>query len=518
MASASTENRPTDEFNHELAIKLSRALNLVNPNDLLATRVTDIAKTNTEDGFIKAANSFGKFKDSFLAELYAEISSHVKQEATGHAPQPVQGITVHDSEVLDSEVLEPEPIRQGGLMRRDTRHAFRKPAKPLEPPTPRTSVLGLDRLAQEKRAAAAAQEGSRKKPRLDDKQPVFKDIEVKRRPPIPVGCLKPAESVLKSTDGTKRNNARELWHGKNLETTHPADWATSSAVPTASASLGIATTIETATEIAGVRIIGPAVADGQWPALGPAVFIDRRWPSILLLGSPSVGGGPGPNHCQCRPSASGESIPMLGPTVRPVRRLCTDNGTEFVNEAWRKWCRQKGIIHETSTPYSPSQNGMSERGNHTWTEHAHCMMHNGSVPSHLWAEAIATAVYLQNVQPSARHPDKSAWEIIFGHRPHVEHLRAYGSIAYAKIPDECHTKLDGKTVKCMLVGYHGRTSYHLYEPNSGRVFVSRDVVFDEGIGHWSRGHAVDIEGERASKEPSADDDDERPNDDGKESE
>lgn len=42
---------------------------------------------------------------------------------------------------------------------------FRTPAKPLEPPTPRTSVLGLDRLAVEKRKAAAA-ELSRKKPRV----------------------------------------------------------------------------------------------------------------------------------------------------------------------------------------------------------------------------------------------------------------------------------------------------------------------------------------------------------------
>lgn len=48
------------------------------------------------------------------------------------------------------------------------RHTFRQPARPLEPPTPRASVLGLDRLAQEKREAAAANgEGSRKKPRLD---------------------------------------------------------------------------------------------------------------------------------------------------------------------------------------------------------------------------------------------------------------------------------------------------------------------------------------------------------------
>ncbi|KAI0935709.1 hypothetical protein AcV5_004052 [Taiwanofungus camphoratus] len=162
-----------DEFSHQLAIKLSRALNLVNPNDLFARRVQDIAKTNTLDGFISAAKAFGNFKDSFLAELHSEISSHAKQEAAGHTPAPVQGIVVHDS-----EVLEPDPVRQGGLMRKDAKHTFRQPAKPIEPPTPRTSVLGLDRLAQEKRAAATANgngEGSRKKPRLDDgSQPLFK--------------------------------------------------------------------------------------------------------------------------------------------------------------------------------------------------------------------------------------------------------------------------------------------------------------------------------------------------------
>ena len=120
-----------DEFNHQVAIKLSRALNTLNPNDLLAQRVIDIAKTSSVAGFIlgilisfltilklkmfAAANTFGKFQDSFLAELHAEISSHAKQEATGVTPHPIQGITV-----LDSDVLEPEPLRPGGLQRPDT--------------------------------------------------------------------------------------------------------------------------------------------------------------------------------------------------------------------------------------------------------------------------------------------------------------------------------------------------------------------------------------------------------------
>jgi len=64
---------------------------------------------------ILAARSFGKFKDLFLLELHAEILSHEKQVENGTVPQPVQGITV-----VDSDVLQPPPVRQGGLQRLDT--------------------------------------------------------------------------------------------------------------------------------------------------------------------------------------------------------------------------------------------------------------------------------------------------------------------------------------------------------------------------------------------------------------
>lgn len=53
-------------------------------------------------------------------------------------------------------------------------HTFRQPAKPLEPPTPRPSTLGLDRLASEKRAAAAQNGGDAKRPRLDSGGAQFK--------------------------------------------------------------------------------------------------------------------------------------------------------------------------------------------------------------------------------------------------------------------------------------------------------------------------------------------------------
>ena len=109
----------TDEFTHNVAIKISRAMNSLNPNDLLARRVIDIAKNNSVDGFVKAAAGFGLTKVAFLKELHVEILDYLKQEKLGHHVAPIQGITVHDT-----DVLEPEPARKGGLVRPDTVRTF----------------------------------------------------------------------------------------------------------------------------------------------------------------------------------------------------------------------------------------------------------------------------------------------------------------------------------------------------------------------------------------------------------
>nr|GEY66734.1 Gag-Pol polyprotein [Tanacetum cinerariifolium] len=48
-----------------------------------------------------------------------------------------------------------------------------------------------------------------------------------------------------------------------------------------------------------------------------------------------------------------------------VRRIRTDNGTEFVNQTLREYYEQVGISHETSVARSPQQNGVVERRNST---------------------------------------------------------------------------------------------------------------------------------------------------------
>ena len=62
----------------------------------------------------------------------------------------------------------------------------------------------------------------------------------------------------------------------------------------------------------------------------------------------------------------------------------------------------KGILHQTTCPYSPQQNGVgvAERKNRHILEVTISLLIDGNVPSHLWGEAMSFAVYLINRTPS----------------------------------------------------------------------------------------------------------------------
>nr|GEV45395.1 putative ribonuclease H-like domain-containing protein [Tanacetum cinerariifolium] len=58
----------------------------------------------------------------------------------------------------------------------------------------------------------------------------------------------------------------------------------------------------------------------------------------------------------------------------PVRRIRTDNGTEFVNPTLRDYYEEVGISHETSVARSPQHNGVIERRNRTLIEAARTVL------------------------------------------------------------------------------------------------------------------------------------------------
>ncbi|GKB77137.1 retrovirus-related pol polyprotein from transposon TNT 1-94, partial [Tanacetum coccineum] len=77
----------------------------------------------------------------------------------------------------------------------------------------------------------------------------------------------------------------------------------------------------------------------------------------------------------------------------PVRRIRTNNGTEFVNQTLREYYEKVGISHETSIDRSLQQNGVVERQNRTLIDVARTMLIYAKAPLFLWAKAVATTYF-----------------------------------------------------------------------------------------------------------------------------
>lgn len=161
-----------------------------------------------------------------------------------------------------------------------------------------------------------------------------------------------------------------------------------------------------------------------------------------------------------------------------IMRIRSDNGSEFKNKRMAAACRNYGIVHQKTIPYSPQQNGVAERMNRTLIEKARCMMHYRAVPTKWWAEAVSTASYLINRKNTSANSHTTPYEI--GVKPNLEHLRIFGSMGFAHIDESKRKKLDAKSFKCRLLGYaDDAKGYKVLNMESNKVEVSRSVKLDE---------------------------------------
>jgi hypothetical protein len=128
---------------------------------------------------------------------------------------------------------------------------------------------------------------------------------------------------------------------------------------------------------------------------------------------------------------------------------------------------------------------------------ARCMMKAKGLPAHFWGEAVNTTIYLLNRSPSRSVEGMTPYEAWHGKKPSVEHLRTFGSLVYVKNTKPNLKKLDDHSSKMIFVGYKkGSKAYRAYDSRTGRVHVTRDVVFDDlAQWDWSRDGGGDDDSE-----------------------
>lgn len=165
----------------------------------------------------------------------------------------------------------------------------------------------------------------------------------------------------------------------------------------------------------------------------------------------------------------------------PIKCLRSDRGGEYCNKGFSDYLKKHGILHQTTVPYTPAQNGVSERLNRTLFEKARCMLQQAHLCKRFWGEAVMTAIYLKNRSPTTALSGCIPEEAWSGSRIDLSHLRVFGCTAYSLIPEQKRRKLDAKAKIYIFVGYSETSKgYRLADPSDPRkVILSRNVAFLE---------------------------------------
>ena len=166
---------------------------------------------------------------------------------------------------------------------------------------------------------------------------------------------------------------------------------------------------------------------------------------------------------------------------RRLKVLRSDNGGEYTSKEFQEYLKAEGVLHERTVPKTPQQNGVAERLNRTLVEMVRTMLIESNLDQRFWGEAISTAVYLRNRSPTKAVTGMTPFEALYGTKPNVGHLRAFGCASYPLIMKDERKKLDPVAKRCVLVGYGTEVKgYRLYDPSRvGKVLYSRDVKFNE---------------------------------------
>jgi hypothetical protein len=175
-----------------------------------------------------------------------------------------------------------------------------------------------------------------------------------------------------------------------------------------------------------------------------------------------------------------------------IKKIRSDNGTEFMNSQIEGFLEEEGIKHEFSSPYTPQQNGVVERKNRTLLDMARTMLDEYKTPDRFWAEAINTACYSINWLYLHRILKKTSYDLLTGKKPNVSYFRVFGSKCFILVKRGRKSKFTPKTVEGFLLGYDSNTrAYRVFNKSTRLVEVSCDIVFDETNG--SQVEQVDLD-------------------------
>jgi hypothetical protein len=174
---------------------------------------------------------------------------------------------------------------------------------------------------------------------------------------------------------------------------------------------------------------------------------------------------------------------------RKIIAMQTDWGGEYVrlNSLFRKI----GITHLVSCPHAHQQNGVAERKHRHIVEVGLALLATASMPLKYWDQAFLTAVYLINRTPTKLLNFDTPLHKLLGSTPDYSALRIFGCACWPNLRPYNSHKLQFRSVRCVFLGYSVmHKGYKCLDISTGRIYTSRDVIFDENIFPFSELHST----------------------------
>ena len=160
-----------------------------------------------------------------------------------------------------------------------------------------------------------------------------------------------------------------------------------------------------------------------------------------------------------------------------IKSIHSDNGGEYTPV--EKYATSRGIKVTRAAPYNPEANGIAERMNRTLIEAVRTMLAQSGLSQKFWVEAMRNAVSIRNLIP--RDKNVSPHEAILHKSPNFHVFRPFGCLAKVHVRKGGRQKLDSKSTSSVLLSTIGHRNYRLFDLETGKITVARNVIFSEDV-------------------------------------
>jgi hypothetical protein len=169
---------------------------------------------------------------------------------------------------------------------------------------------------------------------------------------------------------------------------------------------------------------------------------------------------------------------LLDTTIKHVQ---SDWGGEY-RKMHNTFFSTLSITYHVSCPHTHQQNESAKRKHRHIVETGLALLAHAHVPLKFWDDAFLNATYLINRMPTRVIDNSSPLERLFHTKPNYSLLRVFGCACWPHLRAYNKNKLAFRSIECVFLGYSSlHKGYKCLDQSSSRVYVSRDVVFDEHV-------------------------------------